>query len=58
MNEQITRHKEAEGRKAREIAQLRKEQRKQSNAIKSLQTQSAAKDQVLKSKYQLGIVHA
>lgn len=48
MNEQLNRHKEAEGRKAREIAQLRKEQRKQSNAIKSLQTQSAAKDQVLK----------
>lgn len=48
MNEQISRHKEAENRKAREIAQLRKEQRKQSNAIKSLQTQSAVKDQVLK----------
>ncbi|XP_031616973.1 kinesin-like protein KIF21A isoform X2 [Contarinia nasturtii] len=48
MNEQMSRHKEAETRKAREIAQLRKEQRKQSNAIKSLQTQSAAKDQVLK----------
>lgn len=48
MNEQISRHKEADTRKAREIAQLRKEQRKQSNAIKSLQTQSAAKDQVLK----------
>lgn len=48
MNDQISRHKEAENRKAREIAQLRKEQRKQSNAIKSLQTQSAVKDQVLK----------
>lgn len=48
MNDQILRHKEAENRKAREIAQLRKEQRKQTNAIKSLQTQSAAKDQVLK----------
>lgn len=48
MNEQMNRHKEAESRKAREIAQLRKEQRKQSNAIKSLQTQSAVKDQVLK----------
>lgn len=44
----MNRHKEAENRKAREIAQLRKEQRKQSSAIKSLQTQSAAKDQVLK----------
>lgn len=48
MSEQVSRHKEAESRKAREIAQLRKEQRKQSNAIKSLQTQSAVKDQVLK----------
>lgn len=48
MNEQMNRHKEAEGRKTREIAQLRKESRKQSNAIKSLQTQSAVKDQVLK----------
>lgn len=48
MNEQVNRHKEAENRKAREIAQLRKESRKQSNAIKSLQTQSAVKDQVLK----------
>lgn len=48
MNEQMNRHKEADSRKAREIAQLRKESRKQSNAIKSLQTQSAAKDQVLK----------
>lgn len=48
MNEQIARHKEEGNRKTREIAQLRKEQRKQSNAIKSLQTQSAVKDQVLK----------
>lgn len=48
MNEQVSRHKEAENRKAREIAQLRKEQRKQSNAIKSLQTQHAVKDQVLR----------
>lgn len=48
MNEQMNRHKEVETRKAREIAQLRKESRKQSNAIKSLQTQSAVKDQVLK----------
>lgn len=48
MNEQMSRHKEEETRRAREIAQLRKESRKQSNAIKSLQTQSAVKDQVLK----------
>lgn len=48
MNEQSSRHKEEETRRAREIAQLRKESRKQSNAIKSLQTQSAVKDQVLK----------
>lgn len=48
MSEQSSRHKEEETRRAREIAQLRKESRKQSNAIKSLQTQSAVKDQVLK----------
>lgn len=44
----MSRYKVADGQKAREIAQLRKEQRKQSNAIKSLQTQHAVKDQVLK----------
>lgn len=46
MTEESNRHKEAESRKAREISQLRKEARKQMNTIKSLQAQTAAKDQV------------
>lgn len=46
MTEENNRHKEAESRKAREISQLRKEARKQMNTIKSLQAQTAAKDQV------------
>lgn len=46
MTEENNRHKEAENRKAREISQLRKEARKQMNTIKSLQAQTAAKDQV------------
>jgi len=46
MNEESNRHKEEEGKKTREIAQLRKEARKQLNTIKSLQAQGAAKDQV------------
>lgn len=50
MNEESSRHKEEESRKAREIAQLRKEARKQMNQIKSLQAQTVAKDQVLKRK--------
>lgn len=50
MSEENSRHKEEESRKAREIAQLRKEARKQTNMIKSLQAQTAAKDQVLKRK--------
>jgi hypothetical protein len=50
MSEENSRHKEEESRKAREIAQLRKEARKQTNMIKSLQAQGAAKDQVLKRK--------
>ncbi|XP_037912108.1 kinesin-like protein KIF21A isoform X3 [Hermetia illucens] len=48
MQEESNRHKEEESRKVREIAQLRKESRKQLNTIKSLQAQGAAKDQVLK----------
>jgi kinesin family member 21 len=50
MQEESNRHKEEESRKMREIAQLRKEARKQMNMIKSLQAQGAAKDQVLKRK--------
>lgn len=48
INEENSRHKEAESKKAREISQLRKEARKQQSTIKSLQAQTAAKDQVLK----------
>ncbi|XP_070495238.1 kinesin-like protein KIF21A isoform X4 [Chironomus tepperi] len=50
MTEENTRHKEEDARRVREIAQLRKEARKQSSMIKSLQGSVAAKDQVLKRK--------
>lgn len=50
MTDENTRHKEEDARRVREIAQLRKEARKQSNMIKSLQGTMAAKDQVLKRK--------
>uniref|UniRef100_A0AAG5DUG3 Kinesin motor domain-containing protein n=1 Tax=Anopheles atroparvus TaxID=41427 RepID=A0AAG5DUG3_ANOAO len=50
ITEENSRHKEQDSRKTREIAQLRKESRKQVNMIKSLQAQGAAKDQVLKRK--------
>lgn len=50
MTEENTRHKEEDARRVREIAQLRKEARKQSSMIKSLQGSVAVKDQVLKRK--------
>lgn len=50
MTEENTRHKEEDAKRVREIAQLRKEARKQSSMIKSLQGSVAAKDQVLKRK--------
>lgn len=50
MNEETKRHNESESKRVREIAQLRKEARKQQSQIKSLQAQGAAKDQVLKRK--------
>lgn len=50
MTEENNRHKEEDARRMREIAQLRKEARKQSSMIKSLQGSVAAKDQVLKRK--------
>lgn len=46
MQEETSRHKEEESRRNREISKLRKESRKQLNQIKSLQAQSAARDQV------------
>lgn len=48
MSEENSRHKEMDSLRTREISQLRKEARKQQNTIKSLQAQTAAKDQVLK----------
>lgn len=48
IQDENSRHKEVENKKAREISQLRKEARKHQNTIKSLQAQTAAKDQVLK----------
>lgn len=50
MTEENNRHKAEDARRMREIAQLRKEARKQSSMIKSLQGSVAAKDQVLKRK--------
>ncbi|CRL00444.1 CLUMA_CG013706, isoform A [Clunio marinus] len=50
MTDENNRHKEEDARRMREIAQLRKEARKQSSMIKSLQGSVAAKDQVLKRK--------
>lgn len=50
MTDENTRHKEEDAKRVREIAQLRKEARKQTNMIKSLQGSMAAKDQVLKRK--------
>lgn len=48
ISDENNRHKEVESKKAREIAQLRKEQRKNLNTIKTLQAQTLAKDQILK----------
>lgn len=48
MNEDNNRHKEEEKCRNREMSKLRKESRKQLNTIKSLQAQTAAKDQILK----------
>lgn len=50
MTEESNRHKEVESRKMREITQLRKETRKQMSTIKTLQAQTAAKDQVIELK--------
>lgn len=50
MTDDNNRHKSEDARRVREIAQLRKEARKQSSMIKSLQGSVAVKDQVLKRK--------
>ncbi|KAM8715426.1 hypothetical protein ACLKA7_002474 [Drosophila subpalustris] len=50
ISEQCNRHKEENTRKTREIAQLRKEQRRQKNAVLTLQAKMNAKEQILKRK--------
>lgn len=50
MKEETQKHKEAELKRLREIAQLRKESRKNANVIKTMQNERKIKDQVLKRK--------
>ncbi|KAG5869951.1 Kinesin-like protein KIF21B, partial [Gonioctena quinquepunctata] len=50
MKEESQKHKESELRRLREIAQLRKESRKNASVIKSMQNERKIKDQVLKRK--------
>lgn len=50
MKEESQRHKESELRRVREIAQLRKESRKNANMIKTMEAERRIKDQVLKRK--------
>ncbi|XP_016964489.1 kinesin-like protein KIF21A isoform X2 [Drosophila biarmipes] len=50
MSQQSSRHKEEDSRKSKEIAQLLKEQRRQKNAVLSLEAKVSAKEQILKRK--------
>lgn len=50
MKEESQRHKESELRRVREIAQLRKESRKNASMIKTMEAERRIKDQVLKRK--------
>lgn len=50
MKEESQRHRETESRRLREIAQLKKESRKNENMIKSMEAQNRIKEQVLKRK--------
>ncbi|XP_017121295.1 kinesin-like protein KIF21A isoform X1 [Drosophila elegans] len=50
MSEQTSRHKEEDSRKSKEIAQLLKDQRRQINAVLSLEAKMSAKEQILKRK--------
>ncbi|XP_043652943.1 kinesin-like protein KIF21A isoform X2 [Drosophila teissieri] len=50
MSQQSSRHKQEESRKSKEIAQLLKEQRRQKNAVLSLEAKVSAKEQILKRK--------
>lgn len=50
MKEESQKHKESELRRVREIAQLRKESRKNANMIKTMEAERILKDKVLKRK--------
>lgn len=50
--EQSNKYKKEDTKKLREIAQLRKEQRKQENTVRSLQAKVQAKEEILKRKNQ------
>ncbi|KAH8329029.1 hypothetical protein KR074_001873, partial [Drosophila pseudoananassae] len=50
ITEQFNRHKVEDSRKSKEIAQLLKEQRRQKNAVQSLEAKVSAKDNILKRK--------
>lgn len=50
MKEESTRHKKAEEKRIREIAQLRKESRRNANVIRSMVAEKRAKEQVLRRK--------
>lgn len=50
MKEESQRHKESELKRVREIAQLKKESRKNANMIKTMEAERRIKDQVLKRK--------
>lgn len=50
MKDESARHKESELRRLREIAQLRKETRKNANVIRAMESERKIKDQVLKRK--------
>lgn len=50
MKEEAQKHKEAELRREREIAKLRKESRKNANMIKTMENERRIRDQVLKRK--------
>lgn len=50
MKEESHKHKEEELKRTREIAQLRKESRKNANVIRAMETEKRVKEQVLKRK--------
>ncbi|XP_040068064.1 kinesin-like protein KIF21A isoform X3 [Ixodes scapularis] len=52
MKEESRRHQEAEKRRQREVAQMRKENRQQENRIRSLEAQNRTKEMVLKRRHE------